>query len=104
MQRHRAIGASYLTETRVASARAKCVVFEDVISKIDTYKHPCIKHDRRRREPGARNPCGRKWQERDHEEMHEVDPYQSRCRRAYELHKVIVVDPNDGDEQIPPTA
>jgi hypothetical protein len=51
-------------------------------------------------EPGTRNPCGRKGQERRHEEMDEVDPYQSQHRRTYEPPKVVVVYPNNGDEQI----
>jgi hypothetical protein len=54
----------------------------------------------RARELGARNPCGCKGQERNHEEMDEVNPYQSQRRRTYEPHEVMVVDPNNGDEQV----
>ena len=32
--------------------------------------------------------------------MDEVDPYQSQRRRTYEPHKVMVVYPNNGDEQV----
>jgi hypothetical protein len=47
-----------------------------------------------------RNPCSGKRQERHHEEMDEVDPYQSQGRWTHEPHKVMVVYPNDGDEQV----
>jgi hypothetical protein len=39
-------------------------------------KYRGVKPYRGGREPGAGNPCGRKGQERHHEEMDEVDPYQ----------------------------
>src|SRR4029077_12358294 len=32
--------------------------------------------------------------------MDKVDPYQSQCRGTYEPHKVMMVDPNNGDEQV----
>jgi len=87
-------------DTRIASAWGQYSVFEDVVGNIDAHEQPCVKHYRGRREPGTRNPCGRKGQERHHEEMDEVDPYQSQRRRTYEPPKVVVVYPNNGDEQI----
>lgn len=63
-------------------------------------EEPCVKGYRGRRQPGARNPCRRKRQERHHEEMDEVDPYQSERRSTDKPHKIMVVDPNNGDEQV----
>ena len=74
------------------------LVLEDVVGNVDSDEQPCIKHYSGRGKPGSRNPSGRKRQERHHEEMEEVDPYQSQRRRTYEPHKVMVVYPNNGDE------
>ena len=73
---------------------------KDVVGDVDAHEQPCIKHYRGRRELGARNPCGRKGQERHHKEMGKVDPYQSQRWRTYEPHKVMMVDPNNGDEEV----
>jgi hypothetical protein len=59
-----------------------------------------VRSSRGRAEPGARNPCCRKRQKRHQEEMDEVDPHQSQRRRAHEPHKVMLVDPDNDDEQI----
>src|SRR5262245_44844068 len=73
---------------------------ENIEGEVDANEQPRIKHYRGRREPAACNPCGRKGQERHHEEMDEVNPYQSQRRTTYEPHQVIVVYPNDGNEQV----
>src|SRR5262249_44546498 len=54
------------------------LIFEDVVGDVDADKQPRVKYHRRRCEPGARNPCGGKRQERDQEEMGKVHPYQAR--------------------------
>src|SRR5438132_1881119 len=77
------------------------IPLEDVIRYVHAHEERCVDRYRRRRELGASNPCRCEGQEGHHEEMSEVDPYQSqRWRTRDEPHEVVVVDPNDGDEQV----
>src|SRR5436190_4487507 len=73
---------------------------EDVVGNVNAYEQPRVHRDRGGREPRTRDPGRCKGQERHHEEMGEVDPDQSQRRRTDEPHQVMVVDPNDGDEQV----
>jgi hypothetical protein len=86
--------------TCAASARASTSASKKFVGNIDAHEQPRVEHDRGRREPGARDPRGRKRQERHHEEMDEVDPDQSQRRRTDEPHQVVVICPDDGDEQV----
>jgi len=60
------------------------LVFEDVVRRVDAYKQACIKHDGRRRKLGRCYPRCRDGQQRDQEEMNEVDPYHRQRRRTDE--------------------
>lgn len=73
---------------------------ENVVGNIDTHEQPCVKAYRMRPKPSACNLSSRKGQERHHEQMNEVDPYQSQRRSAHKPHKVMMVYPNNGDEEL----
>jgi hypothetical protein len=73
---------------------------EDVVGDIDADEQSGVEGDRQRGEPGVRHPRRRKGQERDQEEMEEVHPHQSQTRRTHEPHEVVVIDPDDSDEEV----
>src|SRR6185437_14777818 len=76
------------------------LALEYVVGNVDTHEECRVQHNRRRGEPGSRDPCGGKGKERHQEKVCEVNPYQSQTGRANKPHEVMVIDPDDGDEEI----
>src|SRR5262245_4242440 len=76
------------------------LALEDVVGNVDAHEQARVKRHRGASEPGTGDPGGCKGQERHHEEMNEVDPDQPQRRSTHKPHQVVMVDPDDGDEQV----
>lgn len=76
------------------------LVLKDVIGNINAHEQSRVEDHRRRCELGMRDPCRSKGEQRHHEQVGEVDPDQSQCWRTCEPKQVMVVHPNDGNEEI----
>jgi hypothetical protein len=91
--RHTPRARRYLTGVRAGQHLA----LKNVVGNVDAHEQPRVKHYRGRREPGARNPCGRKEQERHREE---VDLY-SLCASACDWHSSVPASKSTDDSITP---
>ena len=62
--------------------------------------HTGIRADRNPSEMRPGHPGRREGQQRNREEVGEVDPDQARCRYLGEPQDVMMVDPDDRDEEV----
>jgi hypothetical protein len=53
-----------------------------------------------RRQPTYGHPSGGKWRQRHGKQMREIKPHETRSGLRGIAHKMMVIDPNDGDEKI----
>ena len=73
---------------------------ESAIRQVHQHKYSCIHEHRNRRQSSIRDPRRRERHQRHHEQVREVHPDQARRRMLGEPQQMMVIHPDDGDEQV----